>query len=71
MGKTEQKTIEVIATSRGHYGGMVREAGERFTITADTKIGSWMSAVVKPAQEQEPKPAPEPTKAPAGKPDDI
>lgn len=72
MSNPEQKAIEVIATSRGYYGGMVREAGDRFMVTG--KVGSWMAAVVKsaPAPEQEPKPAPKtPAPEPKASKDDI
>jgi len=69
MAKPEQNGIEVIAKARGHYGGKVREEGERFTVTGETKIGSWMQPVeVKPAPKPEPKP--EPKQAPV-KGDDI
>ena len=73
MAKPETNSIEVIATARGYYGGMVREAGDRFVVTGETNIGSWMKPVeVKPEPKPEPKPKPKPApkQAPA-KADDI
>jgi hypothetical protein len=37
--------MQVIATQKGYYGSKVREAGERFTLSDEAHLGSWMKAV--------------------------
>lgn len=47
--------MKVRATSKGYYGGTIREVGEEFVIEAGSKLGLWME----PADSEEVyKPAP-------------
>ena len=34
--------MEVRATQRGYYGGIIRDDGDVFTIAAEGDLGSWM-----------------------------
>ena len=55
--------MQVRATERGYYGGMIREAGDEFAIADKSELGSWME-VLKPAKRAKPEPTPEPEPAP-------
>lgn len=39
-------SIKVRATTRGYYGGQVREAGDEFEVTDRKHVGSWMDVAV-------------------------
>jgi len=49
--------MKVVATSKGYYGGAIREKGEEFDIGANEKLGSWM-APVEPIEVKADKPKP-------------
>lgn len=39
-------SIKVRATTRGYYGGQIREAGEEFEVEDRKHVGSWMDPAV-------------------------
>lgn len=39
-------SIKVRATTRGYYGGVVREAGDVFEVETKEHVGSWMDPQV-------------------------
>lgn len=47
--------MEVIATRDGHYGGIYRNEGEKFTVEDDAKA-SWFKPVADGDSEESPKP---------------
>jgi hypothetical protein len=55
-------SIKVRATTRGYYGGVVREAGDVFEVETKEHVGSWMDPAV-----EEKGPAKEPAKGGKGK----
>lgn len=55
-------SIKVRATTRGYYGGVVRQAGDEFEVETKEHIGSWMDPAV-----EEKGPAKEPAKGGKGK----
>lgn len=50
-------SIKVRATTRGYYGGQIREAGDVFEVETKEHVGSWMDPAVeeKSAPKAEPK----------------
>lgn len=57
-------SIKVRATTRGYYGGVVREAGDEFEVETKEHVGSWMDVAV-----EEKGPAKAPAKGGKGKAD--
>lgn len=39
-------SIKVRATTRGYYGGVVRQAGDEFEVETKEHVGSWMDPQV-------------------------
>lgn len=39
-------SIKVRATTRGYYGGQIREAGDEFEVEDRKHVGSWMDPAV-------------------------
>lgn len=77
----EVKTIKVIATAKGYYGGMIREPGAMFRVPEDRKLPSWVRHHAfggkgdhdgdgKPGGSK-PKPEPKPAAKPAADPDAV
>lgn len=45
----DEATILVVATASGFYGGIPREAGEKFRVPSKKSKASWFEPVDKPA----------------------
>lgn len=43
--------MEVVATRRGFYDGLIREPGDKFDVGSQKELGSWMEPVRKPRKK--------------------